>query len=555
MREHTEADLHFRYEAPPADALATVQHDAIEAARVQDLDLALHLSPCGAVTLVGARHATVQLRGGQLAAPVVFRLRALAAPPATGEHDERDEHGVHVQFVVCGETVHQQMLAIGVQPARPRSRGAAPPAAAATAPLPSAAVSLLASAAAASPAPRHSVRLSLSVDGDSLRMELDHHVDGELVWASDATSQAYDAAGVAALALGARGHLGDAYSQQVALWRRFDGTLADGDPKEGLEYALWCAATAGAALNEALRQDRGIAELLDYVEAKVPDGAVLTITTDRVFLPWELLTPQKWGKRWTAGQRAKQPLQPMLFWGARFAIETTSRRVPLGERALAHLRSAPRRVSVNVNPDISVQELDDARQPQPLHQQWAARLAQASALDGQLNATCDPMREVLQNAQHQASLIYLYCHGQSAQPFGGSDERLVLDEGCPLAPGDLSGDADYAGAPIVFLNACDSGTPSPLAFASFLREFCQRGAIGLIATTNAVPITFAAHFGPQLVDRYLHCEGPLAEMLRQLRREHLARGNPVPLFYTLQCKLNFPRAAAAAAPSSTGGPP
>jgi len=267
-----------------------------------------------------------------------------------------------------------------------------------------------------------------------------------------------------------------------------------------------------------------------------------------VFLPWELLTRQEWALGWSPKQRqANGAIDPDLFWGARFAIETKPRRVAVGERQLAHLGARPRRVSVNLNPDITMPGLPAPQQPLAVHKAWAATLQASGLLDGQVNDTCLPMREVLQDGQHHASLIYLYCHGMSDNPFGGTDELLQLDEECPLTPPDLTGDANYLAAPIVFLNACQSGVPTPLAFSSFLRAFCGRGAIGLIATTHSVPITFGAHFGPELVDHYLSCQGSLATVLRGLRRDHLSRGNPVPLFYTLQCQLAFPAAALAGA--------
>jgi hypothetical protein len=152
---------------------------------------------------------------------------------------------------------------------------------------------------------------------------------------------------------------------------------------------------------------------------------------------------------------------------------------------------------------------------------------------------------VIQDGEHKASLIYLYCHGSAANPFGGSDELLELDEDCKLAPSNVKGEPVYAAAPVVFLNACQAGAHSPLAYSNFLKEFCRRGAIGLIATSHSVPITFGAHFGPEVVQHYLLRSGSLASTLLTLRQQHLIdRGNPVPLFYTVQCQLSFPRAAA-----------
>lgn len=540
MVEHTQADLHFRYEVPSSDVLARVGHAALESARKTDLDIELQLTPSGAITIDGHRRQVARLRGGRLSGPVSFRLLAGAAPEVLV--DGPIEHGVHVDFVVQGETVHQVMLAIQVQPSA--ARGLPEPAEAAVSSVSVGATpAQLVEAAALTPPPRHHVRLSLSVDASGLRVELDHLVDGADDWSDLASVPALDSAALAALALEVRAPLAKSYKVQAAAWQRFDGSVAAGDTAvhDALAHALECAAAAGAGLNRALRQDPSLARLLDHIEQKVPDGAVMTVTTDKVFLPWELMTPQHWALGMTPAQRAKTPaIDTQRFWGARFAIETKPRGVAVGERRLVHLGARPRRVSVNLNPGIAMPGLPTPQQPIEVHKAWAAQLKGRDQLEGTVNEACRPVREVLQDGQHHASLVYLYCHGQSANPFGGTDELLELDEECALMPPDLIGDTTYAAAPVIFLNACQSGNISPLAYSSFLKEFCRRGAIGLIATTHSVPITFGAHFGPELVGRYLDCQGSLAATLQALRREHLRRGNPVPLFYTLQCQLAFP---------------
>jgi hypothetical protein len=178
---------------------------------------------------------------------------------------------------------------------------------------------------------------------------------------------------------------------------------------------------------------------------------------------------------------------------------------------------------------------------------WAERLRADGRLEG-LQDDCDAMRAVLQDADSDATLIYVYCHGSAANPFGGSDEVLQLADNCQVGPADLAGSTRYAGAPIVFLNSCQSGAHSPLAFASFLQAFRRRGALGMIAASFPVPVVFGAHFGAAVVERYLERRGSLAVALLGLRRRHLIeRGNPVPLFYALQCQLSFPEPPAAGA--------
>jgi hypothetical protein len=138
-----------------------------------------------------------------------------------------------------------------------------------------------------------------------------------------------------------------------------------------------------------------------------------------------------------------------------------------------------------------------------------------------------------------STLIYIYCHGSAPDAFSGTYESLVLDAKCSLEPRDLREKPKYRSAPIVFLNSCKGGVSSPLRFSGFLKEFRARGALGIIATSFSVPIAFAASFGEQVVDGYLNRSGSLAVEMLGLRRRHLIeQGNPVPLFYTLQCHLD-----------------
>lgn len=116
----------------------------------------------------------------------------------------------------------------------------------------------------------------------------------------------------------------------------------------------------------------------------------------------------------------------------------------------------------------------------------------------------------------------------------------MLDTDCRLQPADLGAGSPYKNAPIVFLNSCMAGAFSPLTFSTFLSKFRKRGALGMIATTFAIPIAFGARFGEEVVACYLMRRGSLAVALWELRHKHLVeQSNPVPLFYSLQCQMNF----------------
>ena len=128
------------------------------------------------------------------------------------------------------------------------------------------------------------------------------------------------------------------------------------------------------------------------------------------------------------------------------------------------------------------------------------------------------------------SLIYFFCHGTAKElKFDKTSSKLTADN--------VDGGPDYPGWPIVFINACDAGNISPLSFYSFRTEFRKRKAAGIIAPSFPVPTMFAAMFGNSFLASY--CQRELVgKTLFNLRRELLARNNPLGLWYSLQCPLD-----------------
>jgi hypothetical protein len=149
------------------------------------------------------------------------------------------------------------------------------------------------------------------------------------------------------------------------------------------------------------------------------------------------------------------------------------------------------------------------------------------------------MKSILLEAGTPARIVYVYCHGAPAQPGKGSSERLDLGIGCAVRPDDMQTLRKFESAPIIVLNACLAGATSPLLFTSFLQSFRAQDALGVIATTFYVPILFGAAFGARVVRNCLSGNLPLGEKVQLLRREHAELGNPVPMFYSVQCQLSL----------------
>jgi hypothetical protein len=416
-------------------------------------------------------------------------------------------------------------------------RAPAPPSTEQTVPL-----ALMQDALTAAKPPSQRIQLSLSFDGGRFCIEVTDLRDGEIEFQQRFVSQAIERTRLETLLKTVHTTLGPSYKD--AIWGQFDGTVPADDSGRtivaALSRTLETVAIAGSRLNQDLRTDAEIKNALEYIEQNGTQGALITVSTDDIFLPWEIIYPGLRTANMTPAQKDKNPVLSELFWGARFAIETVQRGSgSLGKLRQRQLARTPA-VSLNLNSSISLQNIDAAKQPIAVQHAWAKRLKEQGQLDN-VQDTCDDIRGVLQDAIEDATLIYVYCHGASSNPFGGVDESLTLcDEDCRLQPADLESGPTYKNAPIVFLNSCMAGAFSPLTFSNFHSQFRKRGALGMIATTFAVPIMFGSRFGQEVVDCYLQRRGSLAVALLALRRKHLIeRGDPVPLFYSLQCQIDF----------------
>ncbi|MFL6697414.1 MAG: hypothetical protein ACJ8GJ_09630 [Vitreoscilla sp.] len=530
------ATLSFAHDIPPADALAVVDSDAVEAAREANIDVLLLMTATGRVRLAGSQFGTARFRQGRLAEPVHFELEALAVA---------GDGALHVDFLVKGESVHQLRLELQVTTT---STAVPAPPARVDGPL---AVDLLDGSTRRALPPRQQIVMSLGLSGGRLRIALLDLRDGEIEYSKEYEAVDLDRAGLDAIVRNTTIALRDCYADERT-WESFAGVLprppADSATAAALVAATELIAFAGARLAASLRADAGIAAALDYIETHAQDGARISVSTDNIFLPWELLYPHPWQAHPTEEQRRTEPLRPERFWGLRFAIETDKRGMgSLTQLARKH-RSSSRKVSLNLNPDIRISRAASVDQPSVVNGAWAQALERERLLEG-CQQDCKQMRRVLQDGRTDATILYLYCHGQPPNPALGRAERLELDANCALEPGDLSVGDPYGCAPIVFLNSCSGALSSPLASTNFLAQFRQRGALGMIGTTYDVPIAFGAHFGREVVNACLELQGSLAEAMLRLRRRHFRElGNPLPLFYTLQCYLERALGAAGTAP-------
>jgi hypothetical protein len=122
--------------------------------------------------------------------------------------------------------------------------------------------------------------------------------------------------------------------------------------------------------------------------------------------------------------------------------------------------------------------------------------------------------------------------------FDVSDSWLQLTRGtAPLTMIEdtlLKADVRFRNGPLVFLNMCESAQVLPSLSGGFIPFFVDFGARGVVGTECPMTTTFADPFAQEFLRRFFEGQ-PVGRILLDLRREFLAKGNPLGLAYTLYC--------------------
>lgn len=286
--------------------------------------------------------------------------------------------------------------------------------------------------------------------------------------------------------------------------------------------------------------EKGLEAILKKLDA-MPEGSTLTVNTDCAFLPWEILYSRPYDVSWLDEIKAANPPEPKRLWGYRFMIHYNlldQNGTPDWVTLMAAHKNGEPFISLNVNPSIT----NAGREFLPIvhHRNFYDQHLSVKNI-GNFNDSLKSILGQLYSSDQNATVLYLYCHGHNSVPFAADNsEMLEFEPGQPdkrLKPDALGKSPNvYARAPIVFLNSCVSGQPSPLSFSSFHAAFRKKLAMGIIGTSIEMPITFGAAFGCRLLEEYLKGV-PLGVAIYALRRELVDKGNPLGLFYSLQCPI------------------
>jgi len=98
-------------------------------------------------------------------------------------------------------------------------------------------------------------------------------------------------------------------------------------------------------------------------------------------------------------------------------------------------------------------------------------------------------------------------------------------------------------APLIFLNACETGEDYSFGADSFVASLFHLGARGIVVTEDKVLMKFAAQFGTRFLTEYLKNKSPIGKILLKLRRDYMDRFfNPFGFLYSYygDSQLRFP---------------
>ena len=256
-------------------------------------------------------------------------------------------------------------------------------------------------------------------------------------------------------------------------------------------------------------------EARDAIEKLVAKNSKVSfqITSENFFLPWELIYPVS---------PLERPLSADNFWGVNHII---SRNIAQNSSPGAFVPP----IIVASCPRLGLFTYRELKHIRECEIPFFESLAKDGRIEllplRPLDPGCrqDELKELKGFCAAQLHIAHFACHASyDTQP----DSTYVrLSDDFTISIQDLeTADFGINGSPIVFLNACETGSLSPLYTPFFARAFIKYGARGVIATECAVPDSFAADFAKLFYQNLLGGE-TLGESLLKTRYHFIKKHN------------------------------
>jgi len=243
----------------------------------------------------------------------------------------------------------------------------------------------------------------------------------------------------------------------------------------------------------------------------------IQIFSQKFMLPWGILY---------LGDDPDNP-NPQMFLGLKHIIE----HIPLQQNMQVTERTINSQgglnVSLNVNADI------DRDMGRPLIQDqvdYWQKIEQRGGVQLKVRETGDEVMGALGDDTTPDQILYFYCHAISKAlgEDGGPDaSTLVLTGHQRLTLEKLRRNQRHPlpGAPLVFINACESAELSPLFYDGFVPYFMAKGARGVVGTECETPALFAAEWARRFFRHFLVGKKSLGQIVLDLRQEFYTKHN------------------------------
>jgi hypothetical protein len=258
----------------------------------------------------------------------------------------------------------------------------------------------------------------------------------------------------------------------------------------------------------------------DIVHEALKRGAIIQVTSEDFFIPWELLYNGPLGSHIDASR----------FWGMQYIISRTLiREARPGDFLPPTIPACPRvgLIACHELEHVIKKELPTLKK---LEQQKQIYLACLRSLH--FSQHHEELKDFGGFLREELQIIHLACHAYEQDPL--SESYLLVSEEFPISMEDFDvQEFEIEHKPLVFLNACLTGTISPLHTSNWAVLFWKHGARGVLATEFHVPDWFAACFIEELYNKLLSRK-PIGEALLDTRQHFWEKeSNPLGLGYAL----------------------
>lgn len=310
--------------------------------------------------------------------------------------------------------------------------------------------------------------------------------------------------------------------QKVFLQDSFDLKISERDSKKGLRtlkeigLRLWSDIFQGFPSLESIRRK------LQHLLETAGQSSVLQIVSDQVFLPWQLVYLKD----------THDDPSVHRFLGMRFQTEQT---LALGlNLAVSPPQKASGPIAAYFNSNLPGQTIERHKK---IFREYRDKESE--------------LLSDLKRVDNRSPALYFYCHAEynpqdkqkSWIEFTNSNARLTLghlQDETRVDPA-TQVQIEFKSAPLVFLNACQSGEMDSAIYESFVGFMLRdKKAGGVVGTEARMPAFFATYLAVEFWEQTKSNPSPVSKILFDLRRDCWKNyNNPLGFLYSLYTNGDF----------------